>query len=154
MSFRIRGLAAEPFQHLFALPDAALASRGAVRRVADVNSPYPCRISLTDAAPGDEVLLVNYEHHAVASPYRAAYAIYVRANERTYDARDEVPAQLRTRLLALRAYDAGAMLIAYDLFEGDQLEAGIERMLANPRAAYLHAHFARAGCYAARVDRD
>ncbi|TMJ25879.1 MAG: DUF1203 domain-containing protein, partial [Alphaproteobacteria bacterium] len=33
------------------------------------------------------------------------------------------------------------------------LEAAIERLLAEPRAAYLHVHFAAAGCYAARVER-
>src|SRR5665811_2125397 len=43
--------------------DAELAAHGALRKIAD--GPHPCRISLTDAAPGDEVILVNYEHHAV-----------------------------------------------------------------------------------------
>ena len=35
MSFRITGLPAERFAHLFALPDQELAARGVVRRVAD-----------------------------------------------------------------------------------------------------------------------
>jgi hypothetical protein len=29
----------------------------------------------------------------------------------------------------------------------------IEKLLANPRAAYLHVHFAAPGCYAARIER-
>jgi len=37
--------------------------------------------------------------------------------------------------------------------DGRDLEAAIERLLAEPRAAYLHVHFAAAGCYAARVER-
>jgi Protein of unknown function (DUF1203) len=72
VNFRIRGLLAGQFSHLFALPDAELAAQGAVRKIAD--GPCPCRISLTDATPGDEVMLVNYEHHAVASPYRMRFA--------------------------------------------------------------------------------
>ena len=67
MNFRIRGLEARQFDHLFALSDAELAEHGAVRRIAD--GPRPCRISLSDATPGDELILVNYEHHAVSSPY-------------------------------------------------------------------------------------
>ena len=48
MSFRMTGLPAEKFDHLFALPDAELAAQGAVRRIADGRNPgYPCRISLT-----------------------------------------------------------------------------------------------------------
>jgi hypothetical protein len=66
MIFRIRGLEAGQFSHRFALPDAALAAQGAVRKIAD--GPHPCRIGLTDATPGDEVILVNYEHHADSSP--------------------------------------------------------------------------------------
>ena len=66
MSFRISGLPAEPFAGLFNLSDDELKARGAVRRIASSNSP--CRISLTDAQPGDELLLVNYEHHAVELP--------------------------------------------------------------------------------------
>ena len=60
--------------------------RDTARCVAD--DPRPCRISLTDATPGDELILVNYEHHAVASPYRMRFAIYVRQGERTFDAID------------------------------------------------------------------
>jgi len=54
MQFRISGLPAEPFQHLFTLDDAALKQHGAVRRVAE-NSGYPCRVSLTDAKTGSPV---------------------------------------------------------------------------------------------------
>ena len=66
MSFRILGLPAQHFAHLFALSDNELAAQGAVRRIADARSPgYPCRVSLTDSTPGDTLLLVNYEHHPV-----------------------------------------------------------------------------------------
>ena len=60
MNFRIRGLEARQFDHLFTLSDVELAEHGAVRRIAD--GPRPCRISLSDANPGDELILVNYEH--------------------------------------------------------------------------------------------
>ena len=154
MSFRITGLPAERFAPLFALSDAELAAQGAVRRIADERTPgYPCRVSLTDSRAGDELVLVNYEHHPVASPYRMRFAIYVRKGEETYDQVDQVPAQLRLRTLAARAFDADAMMVGWELVDGRELEAAIERLLAEPRAAYLHIHFAAAGCYAARVER-
>ena len=151
MHFRIRGLPAEHFAPLFALSDEDLKERGALRRIAD--GPRPCRISLTDAKLGDELILINYEHHAVASPYRMRFAIYVRAGEQTFDAVDIVPKQLRTRTLALRAFDADAMMIAWEMIEGAELEQAIARQFADPSAAYLHVHFAAPGCYAARIER-
>ena len=40
-----------------------------------------------------------------------------------------------------------------ELVDGRQLVAGIEKLLADPRAAYLHVHFVATGCYAACVKR-
>jgi len=151
MHFRIRGLPAEQFAPLFALPDEALKERGAVRQIAD--GPRPCRVSLTDARPGDELILLNYEHHAVASPYRMRFAIYVRAGEQTFDALDTVPEQLRSRTLAVRGFDSDGMMTGWELIDGLKLEEAIGRQFADPRAAYLHVHFAAPGCYAARVER-
>jgi hypothetical protein len=154
MSFRITGLPAEHFADLFSMSDEELARRGAVRRIADGHSPgSPCRVSLTDALPGDELLLVNYEHHPVSSPYRMRFAIYVRRGEERFDAIDRVPEQLRLRKLAVRAFDDAAMMVGRELIDGSELEGAIERLFADPRAAYLHVHFAAPGCYAARVDR-
>lgn len=152
MQFRISGLPAEPFQHLFALDDAALKRHGAVRRVAE-NSGYPCRVSLTDAQAGDEVILVNYEHQDADTPYRSRHAIYVRQGERRYDVVGEIPEQLRKRLLSVRAFDRGGMMVDADVIEGRLLEELIGRFFANDAVAYIHLHFARPGCYAARVDR-
>jgi hypothetical protein len=98
MHFRIQGLPAEQFAPLFSLSDEELAASGAVRRIADDRNPgYPCRVSLADSNPGDELILVNHEHHAVDSPYRMRFAIYVRAGDKTFDAVDTIPDQLRAR---------------------------------------------------------
>jgi hypothetical protein len=153
MSFRITGLPAEHFAGLFDLSDEDLAARGVVRVVAD-DDGYPCRVSLTDAEPGQELLLVNYEHHPVASPYRSSFAVYVRAGEATCDVVDRVPEQLRKRVLSVRAYDERGMMVGTDLVDGRELEGSIGRLLADPRAAYLHLHYAKPGCYAARVTRS
>jgi hypothetical protein len=154
MSFRIKGLPAEQFNHLFALSDEELARHGAVRRIADERSPgYPCRVSLTDSRPGDELVLVNFEHLPVDSPYRMRFAIFVRKGDEAYDAVDEVPEQLRKRMLAVRAFDSKGMMVSFELVDGRELEGAIHKQLSQPSAEYLHVHFAAAGCYAARVER-
>lgn len=153
MRFRITGLPAAQFAGLFSLSDQELAARGAVRRIADAKPGYPCRVSLTDAEPGQEVILTHFEHHAVDSPFRASHAIYVRKGEKTYEAVDQVPEQLRLRLLSVRAFDEKGMLVGADVVDGKDLEGAIERLLGDDRADYLHVHYAKPGCYAARIVR-
>jgi hypothetical protein len=154
MSFRIKGLPAKSFDHLFALSDEELTKQGAVRRIADDRKPgYPCRVSLADSKPGDELLLVNYEHLPVDSPYRMRFAIFVRKGDETYDKVDEVPEQLRKRTLAVRAFDGKGMMVGFELIDGRELQAAIGKLFKQPNAEYLHIHYAAPGCYAARVDR-
>jgi len=154
MNFRVSGLPLAPFAPLFGLSTAELAQHGAVRHTADACPGFPCRVSLQDAEAGETLLLLNYEHLAVATPYRSRYAIYVR--ERAEEARlaiNEVPQVLRRRLLSVRALDEAGMLRDADVVEGSALEPVIERLLNRPEIAYLHVHNAKPGCYAARIDR-
>jgi hypothetical protein len=154
MSFQVRGLPAAEFTPLFGLPDAQLAKHGALRKVADRMPGFPCRVSLRDAEPGDTVLLLNYEHLPVASPYRSRYAIYVREN--AIDAQlavNEIPEVLRTRLLSVRAFGEEGMLLEAEVVPGIELGAVIERMFARQEVEFLHAHNAKPGCFAARIDR-
>ncbi len=129
MSFRIHGLPVAPFANLFALSDEALKARRALRRIADKAPGFPCRVSLEDAAPGEEVVLVHYEHHAADTPFRASHAIYVRkAAVETFDKVNEVPAMLRKRMLSLRAFDHEGLMIDADLADGPQVEGLIARL--------------------------
>src|SRR5262245_59414798 len=99
MSFRIRGLSPEPFRSLYGLSDEELASHGARRVTANADHGFPDRIEMRDAKAGETLLLVNHEHHAVATPYRSSYAIYVlEGSEAAYDRVDEIPEVLARRL--------------------------------------------------------
>jgi hypothetical protein len=154
MSFTISGLPLERFAPLFALDDAALAARGVLRKVATHKPGFPCRISLTDAEPGQSVLLLNHQHQDADTPYRSAYAIYVNeAAAETWHGEGEVPGALRGRPISLRAFSAEGMLVGAEVASGDDLEAAIVRRFADPAAAYLHAHNAGHGCFVARIDR-
>ena len=154
MPFRITGLSAEPFRHLYGLSDCELAKHGAVRYVAESKPGYPDRIEMRDIEPGESVLLVNFTHQPADSPYHSSHAIFVRDGAETpYNLVDEVPEAMRIRLLSLRAFDAKGMMLDAEVSEGTQIEPIIERMFANPEVAYIHAHNAKRGCYSARIDR-
>ena len=154
MSFIVTGLPVETFQPLFRLSDEALAARGAVRRTAVAGQRFPCRVTLEDAPAGQTVLLVNYEHQTAPTPYRSNYAIYVsEAARETRRLAGELPPVLRGRPIALRAFDAAGMLIGAELALNDDVAEAIARRFEDPDAAYLHAHNAAYGCFAARIDR-
>jgi hypothetical protein len=154
MDFRIKGLRAGEFAHLAGLRDTRLAELGVQRlRVAQPHSA-PDRVSLRDAEPGETVLLLNYEHQAADTPYRSRHAIYViEGEQRTFDEVNVVPDPMRRRLLSLRAFDAQGMMIDADVVDGAQVEPLIEKLLGDTRTAYVHAHYARRGCFAARIER-
>lgn len=154
MSFVVSALPAAPFQPLFGLSDDALAAQGIQRRV--VEGPgSPCRLTLEDARPGETVLLMNYEHQPADTPFRSRHAIFVRegASERRFAPGEIPPVFLARQFLSLRAFDAAGMMIDADIVATTELTPAIDRLLADPQAAYLHAHYAGAGCYAARIDR-
>ena len=153
MTYAVTSLPAEPFAALFAMDDEALAARGARRVIADAPVGYPCRVSLDDAQPGETLILVHYEHQSAATPFRASHAVFVREGAAPVSTIDAMPPALRRRLLSLRAFDKQDMMIAADLVEGAEASNLIAQMFENPQTAYLHAHYAKWGCYAARIDR-
>ena len=154
MAFRITGLSPEPFRRLFGLPDDELARQGVKRYVADKTPGFPCRVEMRDAAPGDAVLLLNHVCQPADTPYRASHAIFVREGAAdAYDQVDEVPAVMRARLLSLRAFDADGMMLDADVVDGAAVEPLIARLLANSDVSYIHAHYAKRGCYSGRIDR-
>lgn len=156
MSFKITGLPVDEFRPLFGLSETELAARGIVRHTATAPLGFPCRVTLEDAAVGQTLLLLNYEHQSAASPYRSSHAIYVsEAARETAVIVDSLPQCLAERPhIALRAFDAAGMMTAAELAPGADLAPVIERLLADPQVAYLHAHNAGRGCFAARIDRN
>jgi hypothetical protein len=152
--FQLSGLPEQDFAPLFDLDDAQLATRFIQRVTADSDSGYPCRVSLADAAVGDELLLLPFEHLSAATPYRASGPIFVRrgVQKRTL-APGELPAYVTTRLISLRAYDASDRMIDAEVCQGSALAEAIPRHFDNNDIAYLHLHTAKRGCYLCRVDR-
>jgi hypothetical protein len=153
-NFKITALDADVFASYFTKTEAALAILGAKSMTVDEKPGFPCRISLADAEIGEEVILLPFTHHAVASPYQASGPIYIRKNAATaLLTTNEIPLMLNHRLLSLRGYDIDAMMIEASVIEGKNLESSLSQIFDNQLIKYIHIHNARPGCYNCRVDR-
>lgn len=154
MDYIVTGLPLQNFLPLFGLDDDALRERGVVRQVAAAKPGYPCRITLQDAEPGESLLLLAWEHQDADTPYRSGGPIFVRESATvTFEVRNQIPEQQRSRLLSVRAYDQGGWMHGADVVEGTGLESLIGTFFTDSKIDYLHVHNARRGCYACRIDR-
>ena len=152
-TYRVKGLDPAPFKPLFSLSDEELESRGIVRMT--VSSPtFPCRVSLTDRALGETVLLLNHVSHDVANPYRATHAIFVtEGEEQAAEYVDQVPPVFEKRVLSLRGFDSEGMMADAILTQPGEADAGIRKLFANPEIQTIHAHNATRGCFSAKIER-
>ena len=153
-SFQLIGLPHEQFEPLFALSAEQLLSLGAARYVATESFGFPCRVSLQDAVIGEEVLLLPYQHQSAASPYRASGPIFVRrgARQRALPA-GSVPPYVSKRLISLRAYDAGHMMIDAYVCDGTAVAEQLEQLFSSPKVAYVQLHNAKRGCFSCLASR-
>ena len=154
MTYRIKGLDPAPYKPLFGLSAGDLAEHGVVRMTVD-DPTYPCRVSLTDRAIGETVLLVNHVSHDVANPYHASHAIFVtEGEENPAEYVDEVPPVFEKRVLSLRGFDADGMMADAVLTQPGEADAGIRKLFANPAIETIHAHNATRGCFSAKIERN
>lgn len=152
-TYRVKGLDPAPFKPLFGLSDEELETRG-IRRMTVSSPTFPCRVSLTDRALGEKVLLLNHVSHDVANPYRASHAIFVTEGaDEAADYVDEVPPVFKKRVLSLRGFDADGMMADAILTQPGEADAGIRKLFANPDIQTIHAHNATRGCFSAKIER-
>ncbi|HEV2596200.1 MAG TPA: DUF1203 domain-containing protein [Sphingomicrobium sp.] len=155
MTFVVRGLNPAPFEPLFGLSGKELSDRGVFRLLVSSKPNFPCRVGLADCDVGEKVLLLNHVSHDVANPYRASHAIFVRegACEQAWY-HDEIPPVFAHRILSLRGFDAGGMMVEAALAQAGNADAEIRKLLANQKIATIHAHNAIRGCFAAKIERS
>jgi hypothetical protein len=154
MAFQITALEVDQFNHLFGETTESLAKKNIQRMTVDAKPGYPCRVSLQDAEVGDSVLLLNFEHLPVDSPYRSAHAIFVRENTaQASDYENEIPDMLLHRTLSVRSFSDAGNMVSAEVCQGEDLQSIIERLFEDGAADYLHVHNASRGCYMAKVIR-
>ncbi len=154
VDFRLKSLPYHEFKNLFILTDSALKKMGATRMLVDKFPGFPCRVSLQDAEPGEEVILLPYQHHKTNSPYQASGPIFVRKVAATAVLNtNEIPVMFNHRLLSLRGYDKNGIMKAAEVIEGNTLKEKLHQLFDNENIAYIHIHNARPGCYNCLVER-
>ncbi len=155
MTYRITGLNPAKHAPLFSMSDAELAAINARRVTATASRGFPCRVSLRDADEGDSLILLHHVSHDVATPYRSAYAIYVReVADAAAEYVDETPPVFEGRPIALRGFDCDGNLLNAALALPGQADARIRELFESDEIAYIHAHNAAHGCFSAKVERN
>ncbi|MBV9077317.1 MAG: DUF1203 domain-containing protein [Methylobacteriaceae bacterium] len=130
----------------------------ALRRVtAQAGGGYPCRHCLELARPGEEVLLGSYDLPGPQGIYWTPSPIFLHAEPcPAFETENEVaPIVRKNPLVSVRAYDAEELCL-YDLGHvgpGEEVDAPLDRALADPRTAFVNVHTARPGCLLSRVER-
>lgn len=154
MSYKITGLEPSQFAHLIGLSDEELAAHNAVRVTANADRGFPCRVSLEDAKAGETLILFHHISHDVATPYRSAYAIFIREiAERPAVYENETPPVFEGRPLGLRGFGADGNLKNAMLALAGEADDRIRALFDDPAIAYIDAHNAAHGCFAARIER-
>lgn len=99
--------------------------------------------------------LLSYQPFRGESLYAAPSPIFLHAKRcAPYDQPNQLPDLVLTGERAVRSYDDRHELVDGAVGAGADVEALIDKLLADDRAAYLHIYSATAGCYTCRVDRQ
>ena len=153
-NFRIKALPITAFEHLFLMDEKELTALGAKRMIVNKKPGFPCRVGLKDVEIGEEVVLVPYQHHDVASPYRASGPIFVGKDSCQADLQiNEIPQMLNHRFLSLRAYDYKGIMINALATEGNNLKSKINLLFEDSNISYIQVHNAGPGCFNCQIER-
>jgi hypothetical protein len=154
LNFICKGLDHSQFEHLYGLSNAELKSKGVIAYIADSQPGFPCRVTLQDVQPNERLLLLNYTHLDVDSPYRASHAVFVKDGGKTKNcAINEVPEIITNCTVSIRGYDNQHMMVEAEAVEGSQSKQCIQKILANNEVCYIQIHTTKRGCFLTNVER-
>lgn len=154
MNFVLKALSGKEFSNLFELEHSELEKLGIMKMIVDQFPGFPCRISLEDAKIGEEVILLNYKHHNVNTPYQASGPIFVRKIATTVNLNiNEIPIMFNHRLLSLRGFNKDGIMKDAIAIEGINLKEQLINTFENKEIEYIHIHNAKPGCYNCSVER-
>jgi hypothetical protein len=127
------------------------------RMVATEGGSFPCRHCLGFAKPGETMLLGSYNLPRPRGIYWTPSPIFLHADAcPAFSAVATVAPIIRGGVsISVRAYDAADQCL-YDLGQvcaGSEVDAPLERALADPRTAFVNVHTSRPGCLLSRVER-
>jgi len=116
----------------------------------------PCRDVLRRAEPGEELILASFSPFQQAGPYHEYGPVFILANPANdASSRDAlpIPTNYLREQFVLRAYREDESIRDAALVTRESSQETLERFLADPETAFVHARFPVYGCFALRVDR-
>jgi len=121
---------------------------------ADASPGYPCRLSLKDAAPGEELFLVSHSPFTSANPYRETGPVFIRKNAQTAKlVANQLPEIVLARQVVVRAYDSTGTMLAAEPAQGSEAASQIRKFLADPEVEFVHIRAALSGCFLCEARR-
>jgi hypothetical protein len=150
-AFRIVPLPTEVAEEARRLAESGAADHAVIK----VDSPtgYPCRHCLRWAQPGERVILFPYASIPAGHPYSETGPIFVHAEAcKRYETTREYPVDFRKGRV-FRAYDANHNMIDAEAPNGNEPEEVIEKLLRNPKTAFVDARSISRGCFTFRIRR-
>ncbi|HMB76557.1 MAG TPA: DUF1203 domain-containing protein, partial [Kiloniellaceae bacterium] len=126
------------------------------RHISD-GSGVPCRHCLRAVGAGEPYLILAYRPFAAAQPYAEVGPIFLHAEPcEAYGDRERLPAMFANgEPRIVRGYDRDHRIIygTGKVVPPDEIIAYAERLLSDPKVAYLHARSSQNNCYSCRIER-
>jgi len=153
-NFKIKAIPAELFEPYFTWPKQKLRELDMELCVVEKSPGFPCRVSLEDAQVGEEVLLINYQHHKADSAYQSNGPIFVRRNAAESEmAPNQIPPILQDRNLSIRGYNQQGKMVDAIVVHGSGVKQALHKLFDDGNIDYLHIHNAGPGCFNCEVQR-
>lgn len=133
-------------------PDAY--GQAAARALSD-GQGNPCRHCLKEIPEGAAMLVLAYRPFATLQPYAETGPVFLCANLCSRGGGPEIPEILTTSPdYLVKGYDSDHRIVygTGTVLSKSDLPARAEKLLDDPRVAYLHVRSARNNCYQLRID--
>jgi len=113
----------------------------------------PCRFTLRQSPPGEELLLLSHRPFAGEHPYAEVGPIFIRLHgDQGYEEVDRFPPEIDPPKRVFRAYNAAEEIVDARVGTSDPASL-IAELFSNPAIAFIHARSLTHGCYTFKIDR-
>jgi hypothetical protein len=123
-------------------------------RVTTQLSPVPCRFTLRQMPPGEELILMSYSPFHTEHPYKETGPIFICASGDTgYTDIHRWPPEIDPRQRVFRAYNAAEEIADAEVGTDDP-DSLIARLFSNPLVDCIHVRALTYGCFTFKITRD
>lgn len=113
----------------------------------------PCRFTLRQSPPGEELLMMSYSPFKRAHPYAEVGPIFIRRNgELGYDDLNRFPPEIDPTTRVFRCYNAAEEIVDARIGTA-QPEALIDELFSNPAVDCIHVRSLTYGCFTFKIER-